>query len=511
MNPERSMAESNSITLARLLDGYAVVTSDEDRRCTGVQYDSRRLISGNVFIALDGLTVHALDFLESALIAEPSAVVVDADQSRPTIDERQLLSEANIPLIEVSDLPVIAGEIVSHFYQHPSRALEVVGVTGTDGKTSVCHLVAQALNEHRTNCGLIGTLGTSLGNSTSTGELTTPDAIDLQSTFAKFKDAGASYAAMEVSSHALAQYRVGGIAFDVGVFTNLGRDHLDFHGDMKRYRQAKELLFQQPGLRAAVINADDEAGIGLIERHSELELTTFGSDARAGSHVRYFDISQSIDGLSFTIEFDQKQYRIQSSLLGRFNVENLSAAFAVLMALGVGPDLAALSLANLQSVPGRTEPVRLPNDVLVIIDYAHNPHALESLLKSLTQHTDGQLALVFGCGGDRDQGKRALMAGVAEQYADYSIVTDDNPRTEDGDEIIEQIVGGFSKGYSYCVNRDRRSAIEHAVSKAAAGDIVVIAGKGHENYQLIGSRKLKFNDREVVEKYAKGHAEVFAP
>ena len=503
MNPERSVHAVAEMTLAQLLEGYANVSPKQDGICSGIQYDSRQLVDGDVFIALKGLTVHALDYLDSVLPLALAAVLVDSRQDRPTADEQKQLLAAGIPLITVRDLPVVAGEIVSRFYHEPSRAMQVIGVTGTDGKTSVCHLLAQALNERRTNCGLIGTLGVSLGRELSAGGLTTPDAVRLHATLAQFRDAGAGYAAMEVSSHALSQHRVAGIAFDVAVFTNLGRDHLDFHGDMKSYRLAKELLFQQPGLRAAVINADDEVGVGLIERLSELELTTYGSGARDGSqHVRYVDVVPSIDGLQFAIEFDRKQYQINSALLGKFNVENLAATFAVLMALGLGPDLAAASLMNLKAVPGRMESVRLPNGVVVIIDYAHNPHALESLLSAVKDHAGGRMLLVFGCGGDRDQGKRPLMAAVAEKYADHSVLTDDNPRTEDGDQIIEHIAGGFSSAEKYVIDRDRRSAIQRAIEAAVAGDIVIVAGKGHEDYQIIGDQRLSFSDRHVVEEYA---------
>lgn len=512
MNPARSVNDFN-IALDLLLEGYVRVNTAQNRGVSGIQTDSRQLVDGNVFVALDGMTVHGLDFLDTALSVDLAAVLVDAHSDRPTLDERQQLADASVPLFEVQDLPAATGEIVSRFFGDPSRALEMVGVTGTDGKTSVCHLVGQALNARRPNCGLIGTLGVSLGNAECRlfeSSLTTPDAVSLHAAFARFRDAGAAYAAMEVSSHALVQQRVAGVAFDVAVFTNLGRDHLDYHGDMKSYRQAKELLFQQPGLRAAVINIDDEAGVQLAERCSELELTTYGSGRRNGAHVRYLEVKPSIDGLRFTIQFDDKTYPIHCGLLGRFNVENLAATFAVLVALGLGPDLAADSLQQLQPVPGRMESVRLPNGVAVIIDYAHNPHALESLLSAVRDHADKGLSLVFGCGGDRDAGKRPLMAAAAEQYVDYCVVTDDNPRSENGDHIVEQIEAGFTGACRYEVNRDRRSAIHLAINEASEGDIVVVAGKGHEDYQLIGDQRLSFSDREVVEACAQELVEVSA-
>lgn len=512
MNPARSANDIN-ITLDHLFEGHARVSTAQNRGVSGVQTDSRQLSDGNVFIALAGMTVHGLDFLDTALSVDLAAVVVDVHGDRPTLEERQQLAGASVPLFEVQDLPAVTGEIVSRFYGDPSRALEVVGVTGTDGKTSVCHLIGQALNARRPNCGLIGTLGVSLGTAEHklfASSLTTPDSVCLHTAFARFRDAGAAYAAMEVSSHALAQQRVAGVAFDVAVFTNLGRDHLDYHGDMKSYQQAKELLFQQPGLRAAVINIDDEAGVRLAERCSGLELTTYGSGQRDGAHVRYLGVKPSIDGLRFTIQFEDKTYPIHCALLGRFNVENLAATFAVLVALGLGPDLAADSLQQLQPVTGRMESVRLPNGVVVIIDYAHNPHALESLLSAVRDHANNGLSLVFGCGGDRDAGKRPLMAAAAEQYADHCVVTDDNPRSENGDHIVEQIKAGFTSAYRYEVNRDRRSAIRQAINEAAEGDIVVVAGKGHEDYQLIGNQRLAFSDREVVEAYALELAEVSA-
>lgn len=506
LNADSSDTGGTSWSLCELLSEWVTVSAASDRQVQGVQLDSRLVVEGDLFIALEGLTVNALDFLNDVIAANAVAVLADSGNDRPTLAERSLLDGSMIPLIEIDNLSSIAGEIISRCFSDPSRSLKVVGVTGTDGKTSVCHMLGQALNEHRANCGVIGTLGWGVsGELTGTG-LTTPDAVKLQMALSQFYKERASYAAMEVSSHALSQNRTAGIIFDVVVLTNLGRDHLDYHGDMKNYRAAKEALFFQPGLRAAVINTDDEFGRSLVGRLTDLEVTTYGSDFREGSHVQYVDLLQSSSGLQFTLKFDGVELPVKSTLIGKFNVQNLAATFAVLVALGVSPNLAAQSLSGLKAVPGRMEAIRLANGAMAIVDYAHNPHALESVLRSVSEHTEGQLLLVFGCGGDRDKGKRSLMAGVAERYADVCIVTDDNPRSEDGDEIVEQILAGFQDPGSATIERDRAAAIEMAIGAAKTGDLVIVAGKGHEDYQLVGDRRLPFSDSAVIVGYGKALA-----
>ncbi len=430
-----------------------------------------------------------------------AAVIVAVNDQKILGIDRSLLDSASVPLIEVSNLAAHAGEIVSRFYGDPSHELKVVGVTGTDGKTSLCHLLGQALNENRDNCGIIGTLGWGFTGNLRETDLTTPDSVTLQRALAQFNHQGANYAAMEVSSHALSQSRVAGIVFDIAVLTNLGRDHLDYHGDMQSYRAAKEALFYHPQLRAAVVNVDDEFGNSLTGRLTDLELTTYGSGEVDGQHVRFCNIAQSSSGLQFEISFAGQSYAIASPLLGGFNVSNLTAVFAILVTLGLSPDLAARSVSMLKPVPGRMEATRLENGATVIVDYAHNPHALESVLKSVADHAEGEVIVVFGCGGDRDQGKRPLMADIAERYADKCIVTDDNPRGESGDTIVEQILAGFERAGNVDVERDRRTAIRSALMQAGVGDMVVIAGKGHEDYQLIGDKKLPFSDSEVVSEY----------
>lgn len=488
--------------LSVLLDGIAVVLPDEDREIAGVHVDSRRISNGDAFVALQGDTVHGLDFLQSAIEGGVVAVLVERYDERCGEKERAVIKNSSVALIEVDDLATQTGVIASRYYGSPSASLKVVGVTGTDGKTSICHLLGQALNLNRSNCGILGTLGWGFGDQMQSTGLTTPDAVVLQSALAEMLAAGANTVAMEVSSHSLAQQRVNGIVFDVAVLTNIGRDHLDYHGDMQSYRDAKKSLFFKPQLRAAVINADDEFGSLLIEQLPGIEVYSYGASAHPGRHIQFCNIEHKSTGLSFDLVYGNDSYRVDSNLIGSFNVQNISATFAVLVALGVSPDLAVESLSNLKPVPGRMEATLLANGAAVIVDYAHNPHALESVLATVSSHCEGKLIVVFGCGGDRDQGKRPMMAAIAEKFADVSIVTDDNPRSESGDAIVAQILQGFKSQHNVTVERDRKSAIELAMRQAGDSDFVVVAGKGHEDYQLIGNQRLPFSDSEVVSDYA---------
>lgn len=488
--------------LSVLLDGIAVVLPDDDRDIAGVHLNSRCISSGDVFIALQGDTVHGLDFLQSVIESGAVSVLVEKRDPRCGDCERTLLSDASVALIEVENLAAQAGVIASRFFGNPSSSLRVVGVTGTDGKTSVCHLLGQALNVNRNNCGVLGTLGWGFGDKMHSTGLTTPDAVVLQSALAQMLDDGAGTVAMEVSSHSLAQQRVNGIVFDVAVLTNLGRDHLDYHDDMQSYREAKKALFHKPQLRAAVINSDDDFGSQLIEQLPGIDIFSYGASDGVGCHICFNNVACRSDGLSFDLTYDGDSYPVNSRLIGDFNVQNIAATFAVLVALGVSPELAVHSLSDLKSVPGRMQATWLANGAVAIVDYAHNPHALESVLNSVASHCEGRLIVVFGCGGDRDQGKRPMMAAVAEKFADVCIVTDDNPRSEPGDTIVEQILHGFKSQHNVTVERDRRSAIKLAMDQAGAGDFIVVAGKGHEDYQLIGDQRLPFSDSAVVDEFA---------
>ena len=379
--------------------------------------------------------------------------------------------------------------------------MTLVGVTGTNGKTTTVQLLAQAWTLQGTTAGTVGTLGAGLyGNVVPTG-FTTPLVLRTHSLLAELHDAGAQAVAMEVSSHALDQGRVAGLHYDVAVFTNLTRDHLDYHGDMETYGAAKARLFQWPGLKGAAINLDDAVGAtlpALLDEH--VQCVGFSSRGRADAVVRAEALRLDARGIHFDLVVEGVAYPVDSPLLGRFNIDNLLAVAATLFALGQAPAEIAATLAKLQPIHGRMN--RLGGDSahrpLVVIDYAHTPDALEQALASLRGHATARLLCVFGCGGERDRGKRPQMAAIAERLADVVIVTDDNPRSEDGDRIVQDIMAGFAAPQAVHVQRDRAKAIAFAVAAAAADDIVLVAGKGHEPYQEINGVQHPFDDTNVA-------------
>jgi UDP-N-acetylmuramoyl-L-alanyl-D-glutamate--2,6-diaminopimelate ligase len=407
-----------------------------------------------------------------------------------------------VPLVVVDDLGRKVSRIAARFHGDPSARLRVVGVTGTNGKTSVTQMLAQALDDDG-RCGVLGTLGHGFPGRLAQGSHTTPDPITLQALLAELRDAGASSVAMEVSSHALHQHRVAAVAFDTAVFTNLTRDHLDYHGTMEAYGAAKAELFRYRGLRLAVINADDAFGRRLLEGLRGGPLTVAcGECARAASAERYVTVT-AVDaernGLRLAYDSSWGEGVVAAPLLGRFNAENLALVLGVLLASGVAPAQAASRLRRLTAVAGRMEAVAGgAGRPLAVIDYAHTPDALAKVLESLRPHAAGRLVCVFGCGGERDPGKRPLMGEVAERLADRVVVTDDNPRGEDGDAIVAGILAGCREPARIEVVRSRAEAIRSALAGAGAEDLVLIAGKGHEDYQLVGDLRLPFSDLDQV-------------
>ncbi len=477
--------------LDELLDGIASAGSHGDILVHGLTLDSRKVALGDAFIALEGALQHGVTFAPAALAH--GACVVLAQAPAPAV-----FPEVE-PVLWIDHLRDRVGVIADRYFGQPSQALNVIGVTGTNGKTSTVQLLAQVLSGCGHCVATIGTLGAGFSGALENPDRTTPDAIQVHSLLARFRDTGASHVAMEVSSHALEQGRVNAVAFDIAVFTNLTRDHLDYHASMQEYAAAKAKLFTWPSLACAVINADDEFGrVLLAELPKGLAAWSYGIES-AGCDLRASAIRSDSAGLRFHLATPWGEGPITTRLLGRFNVANLLAVAGCLGALGFDFLQIQQAFSLLEPVTGRMN--RLGGDAkspLIVVDYAHTPDALEQVLTGLRSHTQGRLICVFGCGGERDAGKRPQMGAVVERLADLAIVTDDNPRGENGDAIVAQILAGFIKPHMAMVERDRAAAIAQAVRTARAGDVVLIAGKGHEEHQEIAGRKLPFNDLNVA-------------
>ena len=514
---------TQSQRLGDLLAGMTALSVNQAAiALSGLVLDSRQVRPGDAFVALHGSSADGLAYAGDALAR--GAVVVLAEESGPVGGHATVRLPAGAPIVFIENLRKEIGGIAARFFEYPSAALHVIGVTGTNGKTSIVQLLASALDSLGARAATIGTLGAGLVGAIRAGERTTPDALSVQALLAEFRDAGASHVAMEVSSHALEQGRVNAIAFEVAAFTNLTRDHLDYHATMEAYAAAKAKLFAWPNLRAAVINIDDAFGRELaaqfahaVRRHpgqglagsqgqGRKELLRYGIDNAAADIVAR-DVRSSTEGLRFTLITPAGEGEISTSLLGRFNVANLLAVAGVLSALGFSFEQIQHALAQVQPVVGRMN--RLgggANAPLIVVDYAHTPDALEQALTSLRAHSAGKLICVFGCGGERDPGKRPQMGSIAERLADRVIVTDDNPRNEDGNAIVAQILDGFARPQAAVVQRDRAQAIAQALREAQPGDVVLIAGKGHEPYQEIAGVKHVFDDIDVARQALGAHA-----
>lgn len=489
--------------LGELLAGFAEVPAPwATLPITGLASDSRQVQPGDLFFALCGGQRHGLEFLATVQAAGAAAVVWE-----PPWDHR-LPADATPPLLAVPELRQKLGMIASRFYGEPSHRLRVIGVTGTDGKTSCAHFIAQALSDAESGpCGILGTLGVGVYAQTQPSLHTTPDPLAVQHWLAGLVADGRRHAVMEVSSHALDQCRVNGMAFTVAALTQLSRDHLDYHGTLEAYAAAKHRLFVEHQPDWAVLNLDDAFGQGLVaETQARCGVIAYGLGEQTLSMQRFVRgerLELTAHGLRLRIQSSWGQGELQAGLLGRFNASNLLATLATLLALGVPFAEALARLERSASVPGRMERIGgRPGQPLAVIDYAHTPHALEQALCALREHGgERRLSCVFGCGGDRDPGKRPLMGATAERLADRVIVTDDNPRTEDPERIIRQILHGMTDPAAVTVIRDRRAAIVHALAEAQAGDLVLIAGKGHEDYQIVGTERLPFSDRATAQAF----------
>jgi UDP-N-acetylmuramoyl-L-alanyl-D-glutamate--2,6-diaminopimelate ligase len=476
-----------------------------DREVLDLADDSRKVVPGSLFVAVRGFHVDGHRFILQAVEQGAIAVVAEEDGGK---------GGEGVPVIRVPDSRAALARIAAAFYGHPSRRLKLVGITGTKGKTTTSYLVKSIIEAAGRTAGLIGTIDYRVGNRIYPAPNTTPESLDLQKLLAEMADARAGYCVMEVSSHALALGRTDGCVFETAVFTNLAQDHLDFHNDMESYFQAKLLLFTALASgRTAVVNADDAASREIIGK-TAATVYTFGMSEQADIRPAR-EIGHGIGGLSFSVRTPKGIVSVESPLVGKHNVYNILAAIGVGLSQEFSVDAIARGIKSMKAVPGRMEKVDEGQPFGVIVDYAHTEGSLAQLLEAVREVAEGRVITVFGCGGDRDRTKRPKMGAVAVKESDAAIVTTDNPRTEDPLAIIGEIESGMAaagvrvaslegtrKGVSgktpYLVIPERRAAIAGAVGIAKPGDVVVLAGKGHEDYQIIGDTKLHFDDREVA-------------
>jgi UDP-N-acetylmuramoyl-L-alanyl-D-glutamate--2,6-diaminopimelate ligase len=480
----------------------AQLEGDGETVITGLQTDSRRVERGDLFICLPGYTQDGHTFAPQAAAAGASGLVV----------ERRL--DLPLPQIIVKDARLAMAILADRFFGHPSRTMKLIGVTGTNGKTTTTYLIERIMTDEGHSSGVIGTIEMRYAGKTVPMSGTTPEALELQRYLAEMAEAGVKYCAMEVSSHGLEQGRAKGCRFRTAIFTNLTQDHLDYHKTMESYASAKGLLFARLGndyasdleeRSYAVLNADDAASAA-YSKLTSAEIITYGVDSEAD--VKASDIRITPRGTSFHVKTFHGEAVIMLQMVGKFNVYNALAALAAGLIEGIPLERIKDSLERLPGVPGRVESVHAGQEFAVIVDYSHTPDGLENVLKTVKEMTSGRLICVFGCGGDRDRTKRPIMGKIAANYADYVVVTSDNPRTEDPERILADIEAGLRENevssHRFILLEDRRRAIQKAVEMASTDDVVLIAGKGHETYQIIGKQTLDFDDRLVAEEAIRG-------
>jgi UDP-N-acetylmuramoyl-L-alanyl-D-glutamate--2,6-diaminopimelate ligase len=489
---------TDGITLGDLLQGLVPEESVQNRLVTGMTLDSRHINAGDLFLACRGLSVDGAKFIDDAIAAGASAVLIDAASARET-------QNYPVPIIAVPELAEKAGLIASRFYDLPSASINVIGITGTNGKTSIAYFIVQSLNANSDeNAGVVGTLGIGVPGKMQESANTTPDTITIHRAIADMRDQGMRNVVMEVSSHALDQARVVAVSFDIAIFSNLSQDHLDYHGDMQSYAEAKRQLFLKQSLHSAVINIDDDFGRQLAKEFAtSLRVITYSTNADAidegsSEHVSGLVTCAELGALTIEVKSPWGEGTIVTRLSGEFNASNILACVSALCLSGLTFTDAIERISKLQAVPGRMECFSKAGNARVIVDYAHTPDALEKVLTSLRYASKGKLVCVFGCGGDRDKGKRALMGKIAETWSDHIILTNDNPRNEDAMSIIEQILTGIESKDKFSIIADRGLAIEQAIRLSSADDVVLIAGKGHESWQEIAGERSPFSDRILV-------------
>ena len=457
---------------------------------SGLQLDSRRLQSGEAFVAVPGVTSDGRHFISHAISAGAAVVLADAETFSVDLQE-------TVPRVNLPGLARGVADLAARWFGEPASRLRITGVTGTNGKTSITWFLRDALNALGHRCALVGTLGLGLkGQEQATGH-TTPDPITPQAGLAAVRDAGADTVAMEISSHALDQNRLGGTLVSTAVFSNLSRDHLDYHGDMESYLAAKAMLFTRKGVQLAVINCDDPAAQTLIAcLPNGVRCVTFGS--QQGATVRCESLQYTAEGITAELFVGGTVVSLSLPLFGHFNLSNVMAVAAILHGQGTPAGALSGALAAITPVPGRMEPLHADGCPTVIVDYAHTPDGLEKALQACRDHFPGRLFCVIGCGGDRDAGKRPQMAAVAETFADSVVLTSDNPRSEDPQTIIDQMRAGLTDAQAVHENVDRAAAVQETVHRAQPGDVILLAGKGHEDYQEINGVRYPSDDRDLA-------------
>ena len=468
------------------------ISLTSDVSITGITDDSRRLRKGDLFLAITGSRIDARKFIPGAARDLAAAIVCDPPYGHEF--------EHHIQVLAFDNLAQSRGDIASRFYDNPSAAMKVIAITGTNGKTSCSQFMAAAMSSLGKRCAIVGTMGSGLYSELSGEGLTTPDAISLQSLFAEFRDKNVDVVCMEASSHGLEQGRLVGTDVNIAVFTNITRDHLDYHNSFDAYKAAKLSLFEM-NIDAAVINLDDEFGNELSQKiNRDIKVLSYSLD-KPDADISCIDLAFSAEGFSATLDSPWGEVQISSGLLGGFNVSNLLAVTAVLGRQGFSAAEISTSVSDLTNIRGRMDVLRNNDVALVIIDYAHTPDALEKTLVAIKLHCSKDVWCIVGCGGDRDRGKRPEMAEISTRLAEHTILTDDNPRFESSEQIINDMKKGIRTEASCKVIPDRREAIAFALCNAGEHDLVLIAGKGHEEYQEIAGRRLPFSDYAVVDEF----------